>query len=167
MHDALNMQINYEAFASNFYLALAYWCDSKALTGCKQFFLRQSEEERDHMLKIFEYMSDAGLFPNTPEIAQPPLQYSNIREVFDKVFEQERKVTASIHDLVKIADEDKDYTTAKFLEWYVEEQREEETVIRNIIDRIELIGEGSMSLYYIDKEIEKINRDVLAAESGK
>jgi ferritin len=166
MHDALNHQIAYEAYASNFYLAIAYWCDSKALTGCKQFFLRQSQEEREHMLKIFEYMSDSGLFPSTPTIEQPPLEYSNIREVFDKVYDQERVVTKAIHNLVKIADEDKDYATGKFLEWYVEEQREEETVIRNIIDRLELIGDGAMSLYYIDKEVEKINQDVMAAEAN-
>ncbi len=165
MQEALNHQISYEAYASNFYLAVAYWCDSKALTGCKQFFIRQSQEEREHMLKIFDYMSDMGLFPITPSISQPPLEYDSIRQVFDHVFAQEKKVTESIHNLVKIAEEDKDYTTAKFLEWYVEEQMEEESVIRNIIDRIELIGDGAMSLYYIDKEIEKINNDVVSAES--
>ncbi len=167
MSQALNNQIAYEAFASNFYLALTYWCDSKALTGCKQFFARQSNEERDHMLKIFEYMSEMGLYPETPAIAQPPLEYSDIRQVFDKVFEQERKVTESIHNLIRLADSEKDYTTMKFLEWYVEEQREEESVIRNIIDRIELIGSGTMSLYYIDKEVEKINQDVLSAETAE
>ena len=163
--DALNKQIQFEGYASSFYLALAYWCDEHALEGCKKFFLRQSDEERMHMLKIYEYMSDCGIPPITPAINQPPTSFIGIREVFANVFEQERSVTLAIHQLLKLSIEEGDYNTQNFLKWYVDEQREEEAVIRTILDRIKVIGDGGQSLYYIDKEVDKINMDVLASEA--
>jgi ferritin len=167
MKEAINNQIAYEGYASNFYLALAYWCDDQALEGCKKFFLRQSDEERMHMLKLFDYMSESGVLPVTPSIAQPPISYSSIQEAFQKVFEQERSVTSSIHNMLKLAIEENDYNTQHFLQWYVDEQREEEAVIRTILDRIKVIGEGGQSLYYIDKEVEKINNQVVISESAE
>ena len=165
IQEALNNQIAYENYASNFYLALAYWCDDQALEGCKKFFLRQSDEERMHMLKIYEYMSESGVQPITSAIPQPPIVYLSVQEAFKKVFEQERSVTQSIHNLLTLAQTENDYNTQQFLQWYVDEQREEEAVIRTILDRIKIIGEGGQSLYYIDKEVDKINLAVVAAES--
>jgi len=166
IQEALNNQIGYEAYASNFYLALAYWCDDQALEGCKKFFLRQSEEERMHMLKIYEYMSESGVHPKTSAISQPPLEYTSVQEAFKKVFEQERFVTQSIHNILALANEHNDFNTQQFLQWYVDEQREEEAVIRTILDRIKIIGEGGQSLYYIDKEVDKINMQVIALEAA-
>ena len=166
IQEALNNQIAYEGYASNFYLALAYWCDDQALQGCKKFFMRQSEEERMHMLKIYEYMSESGVHPKTSAIPQPPLDYESIQTAFSKVFDQERSVTQSIHNLLLLAQQENDYNTQQFLQWYVDEQREEEAVIRNILDRIKIIGQGGASLYYIDKEVEKINQEVIAAEAA-
>lgn len=166
IQDAINNQIAYEGYASNFYLSLAYWCDDQALEGCKKFFLRQSDEERMHMLKLYEYMSESGIMPITPAIEQPPITYKSIQEAFQKVFEQERKVTESIHNILKLAIAENDYNTQNFLQWYVDEQREEEAVIRTILDRIKIIGEGGQSLYYIDKEVDKINTQVVMAEAA-
>jgi ferritin len=167
MQEAINQQIAYEGYASNFYLALAYWCDDQALEGCKKFFMRQSNEERLHMLKLYDYMSESGFHPSTPAISMPPNKYESVREAFQKVFEQERSVTASIHNMLKLAIEENDYNTQHFLQWYVDEQREEEAVIRTILDRIKVIGEGGQSLYYIDKEVEKINMQVIASETAE
>lgn len=163
----LNTQIQYESFASNFYLALTYWCDNQGLKGCKSFFMRQSDEERMHMLKIYEYLSEMGEHPVTPAIEQPPLEYNSIQEVFAKVFEQERKVTNAIHEIVRVSTDENDYNTLNFMQWYVSEQREEEAVIRDILDKIKVIGEGGQSLYYIDKEVEKLNAAITAAEAGE
>ncbi len=165
--EALNNQISCEGDASSFYLSLAYWCDDQALEGCKKFFLRQSEEERMHMLKIYEYMSDSGVHPITPAIEKPPVKFNSIQEAFHLVFEKERSVTASIHNLLKLSFEENDFNTQNFLQWYVDEQREEEAVIRTILDRIKVIGQGGQSLYYIDKEVEKINQTVIAAEAAE
>jgi ferritin len=162
---ALNKQIAYEAYASHFYLALAYWCDDQALDGCKRYFLRQSEEERMHMLKIYDYLSEKGSFPETSLIEQPQIKYESIVEAFDKVYEQEHFVTISINDIVNLCYSEKDFATLQFLQWFVEEQREEEASIRAIIDRIKVIGSGGQSLYYIDKEVDKINAQALLEDT--
>jgi ferritin len=76
-------------------------------------------------------------------------------------------VTKSIHDLMDLGYEEDDYSTLNFLQWYVEEQREEENLMRSILDTIKLIGDGPQSLYYIDKEIKAINKQTAAAESAE
>lgn len=87
--------------------------------------------------------------------------------MFEQVYAHEQKVTASINELLSLAYKDNDHTTLNFLQWYVTEQREEEALMRGILDRIKLIGNGPMSLYYIDKEMEKINKAELAAEAAE
>ncbi len=164
--DILNKQIEYEAYASSYYLALAYWCDDQALEGCKAFFLRQSDEERMHMLKIYDYISECNATPITPAVPQPPLEHSGIRQVFNDVLAQEKSVTDAIYQIVDVCYKVSDYATLKFMEWYIEEQREEETTIISIIDRIKLIGEGGQSLYYIDKEVDRFNQLALQANDG-
>lgn len=159
--DLLNKQLEYEGNASSFYLDLAYWCDDQALEGCKNFFLRQSEEERMHMLKIYDYIAECEQYPITPAIAQPPREYESIQAIFARVLEQEKKVTAAIYKIVDTCYKESDYMTLRFMEWYVEEQREEEATITSILDRIKVIGEGGQSLYYIDKEVEKFNQIAL------
>ena len=164
--NSLNAQIEKEAYASHFYLAVAYWCGEKALEGCKEFFIRQFDEERMHMLKIYEYLSDAGYMPITPSIRQPRVEFDSVKELFEAVLAQEKSVTAAIHSIVKQCYEASDFATLNFLQWYVEEQREEEVLIQGILDRIDVIGEGSQSLYYVDNEVSAINAVELKKEEG-
>ncbi len=158
MTQALNEQIHLEGYASHLYLSMAAWCDRKGLQGCAHFMFRQSEEERQHMLRLYHYLSEMDATPITPEIHQPPLEFSSVRELFHMVYEHEQKVTKAIHGLIALSLEEKDHGTLNFLQWYVEEQREEEALMRSILDKIQLIGEGPQSLYYIDKEVDNINQ---------
>jgi ferritin len=167
MEKALNEQIALEGYASYLYLSMASWCEKKTLTGCAAFMFRQSEEEREHMLRIFHYINDVGEHAITPAIPQPPSEWPSIQNLFEQVFAHEQKVSASIDKLVMKCYEEKDHKTLNFLQWYVDEQREEETLMRTILDRIRLIGEGPQSLYYIDKEISAINKKELAAEASE
>ncbi len=164
MEKALNEQIALEGTASFIYLAMAAWCDSEGLEGCTQFMHRQSTEEREHMLRLFEYLSEVDGVAITPAIKQPQRTYKSVQEMFKKVYEHEKKVTASINKLIALASKEGDQTTFNFLQWYVSEQREEENLMRSILDKIKLIGEGPHSLYYIDKEILAVNAAELAAE---
>lgn len=157
MEETLNKQIELEGYASFLYLSMASWCDKEGLEGCAQFMHRQSAEERDHMLRIFNYINEVDGHALTPAIKQPPYEFESIRVLFQQVYAHEQKVTASIHEIVSLSNEENDYTTLHFLQWYISEQREEEALMRSIIDRIKLIGEGPMSLFYIDQEIEKVN----------
>jgi len=165
MEAALNDQISLEGYASFLYLSMAVWCDNQGLTGCHQFLMRQSDEERIHMMKIFEYLADVGGFALTPGIQEPPRQFESVQKVFNTVYAHEQKVTQSINGLIELAAKENDYATQTFLQWYVNEQREEEALMRNVLDRINLIGGGPQSLYFIDKEMEAINIQTSTAEA--
>ncbi len=157
MEETLNRQIELEGYASFLYLSMASWFDKEGLEGCAKFMHRQSEEEKEHMLRIFHYISEVDGHAKAPGIKQPPLEFESVRVLFQQVYEHEQKVTASINKIVDLCYSENDYTTLNFLQWYITEQREEEALMRTIIDKIKLIGEGPLSLYYIDKEIEEIN----------
>ena len=161
MVNALNDQIQLEGYASFLYLSMASWCDQKGLSGCATFMHRQSEEERQHMLKIFAYLSEVDGVAITPGIQQPPLTWTSVQTMFTEVYEHEKKVTASINKLLDISIQLNDHMTQNFLQWYIQEQREEEALMREILDKIKLIGDGVQSLYFIDKEIDAINQKTL------
>jgi ferritin len=161
MEIALNDQIQLEGYASFLYLSMASWCDQKGLAGCATFMHRQSEEERQHMLKIFAYLSEVDGVAVTPGIQKPPLSWSSVQSMFAEVYEHEKKVTASINSLIDISIQLNDHMTQNFLQWYIQEQREEEALMREILDKIKLIGDGVQSLYFIDKEIDTINQKTL------
>ncbi len=165
IENALNKQIELEGYASFTYLAMAGWCDNEGLEGCAQFLYRQADEEREHMMKIFHYINEVDGNAVTPGIKQPPTSYESVQQLFKLVYEHEKKVTKSINDIVALCYEEKDHATLNFLQWYVEEQREEEALMRSILDIMKLIGTGPQSLYYIDKEMERINKEEEKADA--
>ncbi len=164
---ALNDQIALEAYASFLYLSMASWCDQQGLEGTSKFMHRQSTEELSHMMRIFHYLSEIDGHAISPAIKQAPLTYKSVRELLTQVYKHEQKVTTSIHKLVNLCNKENDYTTLHFLQWYIDEQREEEALMRGILDRIKLIGNGPQSLYFIDKELEKINQAQAAMEAAE
>jgi len=162
---ALNNQLELEGYASFTYLAMAGWCDNEGLEGCANFLYRQSEEEREHMMRIFHYINEVDGKAITPPIKQPQTSYESVQQLFELVYQHEQKVTKSINNIVALCYEEKDHATLNFLQWYVEEQREEEALMRTILDRLRLIGTGPQSLYYIDKELKQINQQQEKAEA--
>ncbi|NET36369.1 MAG: ferritin [Cyanothece sp. SIO1E1] len=165
MESALNKQLELEGYASFLYLSMASWCEREGLEGCAKFMYRQSTEENEHMMRIFNYINETDGHALAPAISQPPHTFESVKSLFDQVYAHEQKVTAAINHLVAISYEEKDHATLNFLQWYVEEQREEEALMRTILDRIKLIGDGPQSLYYIDLELEKINKIEEKAEA--
>lgn len=157
--DALNQQIALESYSSSAYLSMASWCDHEGLEGCAKFFYAQAEEERMHMLKIIHYINDMDCHALVAAVEEPPRVFESIQALFQAVYQQEKKVTQSIYELVAITEKENDHSTNLFLQWYVAEQREEETQVRGILDKIKIIGTGGQSLYFIDQEIEKINQE--------
>jgi ferritin len=150
----LNKQVKYEAKASFFYLSIASWCEQKRLNGAASFYYLHAEEERTHMLKIFKYINEMGGHALVPELKEPEKDFKNILDIVEKSLESEKSVTASIHKLSEQAREDKDYGTYNFIQFFVDEQREEEILFNNVLDKIHLIGMDGQGLYYIDKEFE-------------
>ncbi|MCH2021524.1 MAG: ferritin [Saprospiraceae bacterium] len=153
----LNKQIALEGNASATYLAMASWCERQGLKGCATFFYDQSSEERMHMMKIIHYINEMDGHAIIPHQEKPKADYDSIQELFKIVYEQEKEVTAAIYNLLSISQAENDHSTTLFLQWYVAEQREEESQIRDILDAIKLIGTGGQSLFFIDQEVAKIN----------
>jgi ferritin len=107
-----------------------------------------------HMLKLFHYINDRGGHGIVPEFAAPQNDFKDIHEVFDIVLSHEIKVSNEINALVELCMQEKDYTTHNFLQWYVAEQIEEETLARNIIDKLKLIGEDKGGMYSFDRDLD-------------
>jgi len=152
----LNEQIMLEGQSSAYYLSMASWCDKEGYSTSAEFLYRHSEEERKHMLKIFGYINDAGGHALQPVIDNVPHQFKNLREVFEKILEHEISVTHSINDLVDHCFSIRDFATFHFLQWFVTEQREEETLARRALELFDIIGEKGVGLWTIDQEIGKL-----------
>lgn len=154
MQDALNKQVLMEAQSSQAYLAMASWADIQpGLKGVTQFFFKHSDEERMHMLKLIRYINDRGGFAIIPPLDQPTLTFVSLKQAFEELFRHEVKVSESINELVDIALKEKDYATHNFLQWYVNEQIEEEGLARECNDKLELIGDDKSGLYLFDRDI--------------
>ena len=167
MEKALNNQIALEGYASYLYLSMASWCDTEGLGGCATFMHRQSIEEREHMMRLFHYIREVDGHAITPGIKQPPHSWKSIQAMFKEVYEHEKKVTKSINTLLDLCYKEEDHGTMNFLQWYVEEQREEEALMRQILDTLKLIGTGPQSLYFIDKEVAAVNAIEEAKEAAE
>ena len=151
--DLLNSQIALEMHASASYLAMASWCDQRELVNSKAFFYKQAEEEREHAMKIFEFVNDNGGAAVSPEVHNINNDFDDLRSVYETSLEQEINVTQSIFKVFKKARKEDDFVTEIFLQWFVTEQAEEEDKFRSLIDIFDLM-EG-MPLKMIDERLPK------------
>lgn len=154
LEKALNEQVATEGQASFQYLAMASWCEQNKLTGCASFFYNQADEEHQHMMKIFNYLNSVSATATAPAIEKPRSEFKDIKDVVEHALKGEQAVTKAIYQLSELCSKEKDYATFNFLQFYVDEQREEEVLFTTILEKIELIGLEGMGLYYIDKEME-------------
>ena len=154
IQEALNMQVQIEAESSQSYLAMASWAEIQpGLQGVTDFFYKQSDEERMHMLKLIRFINERGGFAFVPALVQPIVTFKSIKNVFDDFLNHELKVSDSINELVNLALAEKDYATHNFLQWYVNEQMEEERTARTLRDKLELVGDDKGGLYLFDRDI--------------
>ena len=152
----LNEQIQMEAQASSNYLAMAAWCNAKGYDNSADFFFEQAEEERVHMLKIFKYVCDMGDVPTAPAIETGKNSYQSLREVFELALTAEQNVSDSINRIVNKAREIRDHRTENFMQWFVQEQIEEEFITRRAVELFDLMGEDKLAIFMIDERIPKI-----------
>ncbi len=153
----LNNQVKMEAEASAKYLAMASWCDQNGYKHSAGYFLKQSNEERDHMLKIFNYILTVGGAAVSPEIGAVEHDYSSFRSVFETALNSEISVTKSINRIVTASRNVEDYATENFIQWFVNEQIEEEDNARRALELFDVIGEEGTGRYQIDKAVAKLN----------
>jgi len=153
---ALNKQITLEQFSSQLYLAMASWAEKKGYNGAANFLYAHSDEEREHMLKLFHYVNDRGNHAVVPAAQKPNHEYDSVQKVFEEIYSHEKMISEKINELVGICYEEKDFTTANFLQWYVQEQIEEEKLFSTVLDKLNLLGGDKARLYMFDNELEKM-----------
>lgn len=134
MVDELNAQLGRELSAANQYLAMAIHLDARSLKELSGFFYRQSEEERAHAMKFVHYLLQADATPVVPAIPEPLADFESIEKIAQMGLDREQEVTRCIHALVDLALSEKDHTTNHFLQWFVEEQLEEEATFTELLD---------------------------------
>ncbi len=151
MIKALNDQVTLEASASNSYLAMASWCEVTGYQGAANYFYVQSDEERIHMLKIVHYLNSLGTITTIPATRATISSYKSLEVLINTALKNEQSVTKAIHNMVEIAQKEKDHSTYVFLEWFVNEQVQEETKFETILQKFNLLGRDKLGINEIDK----------------
>ena len=153
---ALNNQVTVEAESSQVYLAMASWAENLGFEGVSQFMYAHSDEEREHMLKLIKFINERGGHAKVSQLSAPPTEFGSFKDMFQTLFDHEVMVSKTINDLVDVSLQEKDYATHNFLQWYVSEQIEEEALARNILDKINLIGDDKSGFYLFDNDIKQL-----------
>jgi ferritin len=169
LHDTemlLNQQVEMEGKSSAYYLSMASWCQMMGYENASNYLYTHADEERMHMMKLFHYINEAGGHAIQPEITGIRNHFNSLREVFELILEHEIQVTKSINSIVDHAFSVKDFATFSFMQWYVTEQREEETLARRALELFDLIGEAGVGLWTIDQELGKLHATTVSQPKG-
>lgn len=151
VEEILNKQIEKEDYSSQLYLSMASWAENKGFEGVSNWLYAQAEEERMHMLKLVRYVNERDGVAIIPGIEIPPDDFENIFVLFDKVLAHEKYISGSINEIVAVCIAENDYTTQNWIQWFVTEQIEEESSVKAIIDKLNLVGKNN--LYMFDRDI--------------
>ena len=153
MLNAINEQINAEQYSAFLYLSMSAWFHDKGLPGFANWMYIQYQEELTHANKMFNYVVERGEKPVLKAIDQMPTEWEGIIEVIEATLNHEQHVTALIHNLVDVAVEEKDHATQSFLQWFVDEQVEEEANVTEILDSLKLINGQGNGIFMLDREL--------------
>jgi ferritin len=153
MQDALNEQIREELASAYIYLAMAAYCESINLKGFAHWMQEQSNEEMEHAMKFYGYIHERGGRVELKAIDQPPIEFEGPLDVFEKTLAHEQYITDCIHKLYGQAVEEKDYASLGILQWFVDEQVEEESSATEILELLKRIGEKGQGLIMLDRQL--------------
>lgn len=155
VQNALNTQINLEQYSAQLYLAMSAHCDRKSFRGFSHWLRVQAQEETAHALKLVDFVLDRGGKLELKPIAAPPADFGTITQVFERILEHEKSITASISSLFELSRTEKDYASEITLQWYVTEQVEEEANVGQILDQLRAVGEQGGGIWYLDSKLGK------------
>jgi ferritin len=153
MEDELNKQINAEYWSAYFYLSMSAYCAGVGLAGAANWMRVQYREEIAHALKFFDYVIERGGKVELKPISEVPNEWNGIIDVFEETLKHEQIVTSLINNLMDVAIEEKDHAAKSFLQWYVDEQVEEEANVKTIIDQLQMVDGKGNGLFMIDKDL--------------
>jgi ferritin len=150
---ALNDQINAELFSSYLYLSMSAWFEAQDLPGFANWMRVQAKEEDFHVQKFFDYVVERGGRVILETIDKPKTEWSSALEIFEEAYVHEQHITSRIHDLVELAVENKDRATQSFLQWFVDEQVEEEASAEAVLKSVKLGGGQPVAMLMLDREL--------------
>ena len=153
MIDKINEQIKNELYSGHLYLSMAAYCSSQDLDGFANFFIVQEEEERFHAMKFYHYLVEQGADVKIYGLDQPKQDFASIEEVFDLALKHEQLVTKLINELMELAVQEKDYATQSLLNWYIDEQVEEEASMQGILRKIQMVGAKGHGILMLDSQM--------------
>ena len=156
---ALNKQLNLEFQAFYFYLAISTYFEDNAMPGAAAWMRHQSEEEHEHMMKIYRFILDRDAAPVFNEVAKPDIEVTSVIDAFRTSLAHEQKVSAAIHNIAKLSLKEEDMPCFQLMQWFIEEQVEEEAQFFDIIDKLTAYGEEPQFLYDLDKELGQRSAD--------
>jgi ferritin len=150
---AFNEQMNAEMYSAYLYLSMSAYFDSAGMAGFANWMRVQAQEEMTHAMKFFSHINERGGRVTLKAIEGPQTDWDSAVAVFKHVYEHEQKVTGLINGLVDLAIEEKDHASRSFLQWFVDEQVEEEDSASAVLDRLKLIGDSGNGLFMMDREL--------------
>jgi ferritin len=153
MQDGINEQIKDELYSAYLYLSMSAHFEAANLSGFAHWMRLQSQEEVMHAMKFFDFVNERGGEVVLQAIDQPPVEFGSPLEVFEEVLEHERKVTALINGLYELALEENDYPTQMMLQWFIEEQVEEEASAGEIVETLKMLGDKTHAVVMLDREL--------------
>ncbi|MFW5870503.1 MAG: ferritin [Candidatus Sumerlaeota bacterium] len=153
MEKALNEQVNKELFSSYLYMSMVGYFEDKGLEGMASWMRSQTQEEMVHATKIFNFICERGGRTELLAIDKPDNEWDSPLAAFEAALEHEKFISKSIDDLVELADQEKDHATFTMLQWFVDEQVEEEDSVGSIVDKLQLVGDNGGGVFMIDKEL--------------
>lgn len=153
LEKALNEQITHELESAYVYLSMCAYFEAQNLLGMAHWMRLQAQEEVGHAMKIFGFINDRGGRVELGAIAKPPVEFKSPLEVFQKALAHERKITGLINQLYDLADDEDDYPTEVMLQWFIDEQVEEEKSAQEVIDHLKLIGESGAGIFMLDRQL--------------
>jgi ferritin len=149
----LNKQLNDELYSSYFYLAMSAYFENNSFEGFAKWMRMQSEEEKVHAMKIYDYIHQVGGKVNLISIKTPKTEWSNPLAVFKDIYKHECEVTKAINEIVDLAVTEKDHATNNFMQWFISEQVEEEATAQKLLGKIKFIGSDKQGLFLLDREL--------------
>lgn len=153
--EELNKQIMYEFFSAQYYLAMAGYCADQNLAGFENFFIAHDHEERSHAMRIYHFINEMGHRVDIQGFEDPDNDFDSVEGVFKAALEHEEFVTDRIKKLMDIAVEEKNYAAISFLQWFIDEQVEEEELFSGILEDIRRVGSTGTGLLLLDRELAK------------
>lgn len=153
MQQAINAQINNELFSMYSYLSMSAYCEQQLFRGCAHWMRLQSQEEHTHAIRLYDFLIARQGRVRLAPIAQPQVDFSSVPEVFEKALEQEQQITNQINALYEMAFKEKAFAALVELEWFINEQVEEERTAREVVHKFQLVKDDPAALLDLDREL--------------